>query len=173
MRSRAMPPPALVDPAKIDTSEVLYDIEAIRGGNPQRFEMEQLTAVVHLDLDAGLIAGDKDVGPDEFWVRGHMPGSPLMPGVVMCEAAAQLCGFYCHVVDPAPGRYLGFGGMEGVRFRGSVRPGDRLVLVARAEKLPRRRMVFDAQGFVGPNMIFNGRLIGVLLADVSGAIGPR
>ncbi len=40
-----MPPAALVDPATIDTSKILYDLEAIRRGNPQRFEMEQLTAI--------------------------------------------------------------------------------------------------------------------------------
>ena len=46
-----MPPVALVDPATIDTSRVLVDREGIRLGNPQRFEMEQLTAIVHLDLE--------------------------------------------------------------------------------------------------------------------------
>ena len=85
-----MPPVALVDPATIDTSRVLADGEAIRRGNPQRFEMEQLTAIVFLDQADHLIIGYKDVRDDEFWVRGHMPGYPLMPGVMMCEAAAQL-----------------------------------------------------------------------------------
>ena len=44
-----MPPLAIVDPASIDTTKILYDIEGIRRGNPQRFEMEQLTAIVRLD----------------------------------------------------------------------------------------------------------------------------
>ena len=56
--------------------------------------MEQLTAIVHVDPEKHLVAGYKDVGNDEFWVRGHMPGYPLMPGVLMCEAAAQLCSYY-------------------------------------------------------------------------------
>ncbi len=71
-----MPPVALVDPATIDTSRVLADGEAIRRGNPQRFEMQQLTAIVFLDKDDHLIIGYKDVQADEFWVRGHMPGTP-------------------------------------------------------------------------------------------------
>ena len=79
-----MPPVPLVDPAAIDTSRVLVDREGIRRENPQRFEMEQLTAIVHLDLEHALIIGYKDVAPDEFWVRGHMPDYPLMPGALIC-----------------------------------------------------------------------------------------
>ena len=52
-----MPPAALVDPATIDTSTILHDLEAIRRSNPQRFEMEQLTAIVRLDRDAHTIIG--------------------------------------------------------------------------------------------------------------------
>ncbi len=84
-----MPPAPLVDPAAIDTSRVLVDRDAIRSFNPQRFEMEQLTAIIHLDLEGKLAIGYKDVEPDEFWVRGHMPDYPLMPGVMICEAAAS------------------------------------------------------------------------------------
>ena len=58
-----MPPVALVDPATIDTSKVLIDLEGIRRGNPQRFEMEQLTAIVRLDPVENLIIGYKDVSP--------------------------------------------------------------------------------------------------------------
>ncbi len=65
-----MPPAPLIDPAAVDTSRVLVDQEGIRRCNPQRFEMEQLTAIIHLDLENKLIIGYKEVEPDEFWVRG-------------------------------------------------------------------------------------------------------
>src|SRR3954452_8477964 len=141
-----MPPLALVDPSTIDTSRVLVDLEGLRKGNPQRFEMEQLTAIVHLDADHHLIIGYKDVEPDAFWVRGHMPGYPLMPGVLICEAAAQLASFYCHYIKLVKDGFLGFGGMEEVRFRGKVMPGDRLVLACKATRVNRRQTIFDAQG---------------------------
>ena len=87
---------------------------------------------------------------DEFWVRGHMPDYPLMPGVLMCEAAAQLCSLLHHdQSDCMQGDFLGFGGMENVRFRGPVRPGDRLVLIAKGIKMHRRQTIFNVQGFVG------------------------
>ncbi len=160
-----MPPVALVDPATIDTSRVLADGEAIRQGNPQRFEMEQLTAIVFLDRDDHLIIGYKDVRADEFWVRGHMPDYPLMPGVLICEAAAQLSSYYCHLIKLAEGSFIGFGGMENVRFRGQVRPGDRLVLVSKATRVNRRQTIFETQGFVGTNMVFQARIIGVPLPN--------
>ena len=156
-----MPPVALVDPSTIDTSRILADREAIRRGNPQRFEMEQLTAIVLLEKDEHLIIGYKDVEAGEFWVRGHMPDYPLMPGVLICEAAAQLASYYCHLINLAEGSFIGFGGMEDVRFRGQVRPGARRVLGSKACKVHRRQPIFETQGFVGSNMVFHGRIIGV------------
>jgi 3-hydroxyacyl-[acyl-carrier-protein] dehydratase len=167
-----MPPSPLVDPATIDTSRVLVDREGIRRCNPQRFEMEQLSAIVLLDLDQKLAIGYKDVNPDEFWVRGHMPDYPLMPGVLMCEAAAQLSSFFCHKVRVHSEGFIAFGGMEDVRFRGQVRPGDRLVLVAKAIRLHRRHTMFDCQGFVGTNMVFHGKFIGVPIASQGEAAEP-
>jgi 3-hydroxyacyl-[acyl-carrier-protein] dehydratase len=156
-----MPPAPLVDPATIDTSRVLVDREGINRCNPQRFEMVQLTAIVHLDLENKLVIGYKQVEPDEFWVRGHMPDYPLMPGVLICEAAAQLSSFLCHHVRIHKEGFIAFGGMEEVRFRGQVRPGDRLVLVAKGLRLHRRHTIFDCQGFVGTNLVFHGKIIGV------------
>jgi 3-hydroxyacyl-[acyl-carrier-protein] dehydratase len=158
-----MPPAPLVDPSTIDTSSVLVDRDGIHRYNPQRFEMEQLTAIVRIDLKHKLIIGYKDVQADEFWVRGHMPGYPLMPGVLMCEAAAQLSSYYCKAARLLETGFVGFGGMEDVRFRGVVRPGDRLVLVGKGVRLHRRHSIFEVQGFVETNMVFHGKVIGVTL----------
>lgn len=164
-----MPPAPLVDPASIDTSRVLVDLEGIREVNPQRFEMEMLSAIVSVDPDNKLIIGYKDNHPDEFWVRGHMPGYPLMPGVLMCESAAQLASFFCHYIKlTSKDAFIGFGGIEEVRFRGQVKIGDRLIMVAKALRLHRRHTIFECQGFVGTNMVFHGNMIGVALSPRSG-----
>src|SRR5271165_3521006 len=160
-----MPPEVHFDPARLDFTNVLADRDAIRRVNPQRFEMEQLDAIVLLDHEQHLLAGYKDVGGDEFWVRGHMPGYPLLPGVLMCEAAAQLCSFYVMTTDLLQGDFIGFGGLENVRFRGPVRPGDRLVLVGKGTRLHRRHSIFEVQGFVGSNMVFHGKVIGVMMTS--------
>ncbi len=160
-----MPPAALVDPATIDTSKVLVDREGIRRCNPQRFEMEQLTAILRIDVEEKIAIGYKDVEADEFWVRGHMPDYPLMPGVLICEAAAQLSGFFSKQIKLLEEGFIAFGGMEDVRFRGQVKIGDRLVLVCKALRLHRRHTIFECQGFVGTNLVFHGKIIGVPISQ--------
>jgi 3-hydroxyacyl-[acyl-carrier-protein] dehydratase len=164
-----MPPEVHFDPARLDFNNVLADREAIRRVNPQRFEMEQLDAIIKVEPGQHLLAGYKDVHGDEFWVRGHMPGYPLLPGVLMCEAAAQLCSYYCMTNNLLQGDFIGFGGLENVRFRGTVRPGDRLVLVGKGLKMHRRQTVFNVQGFVGTTMVFHADIIGVPLMRQAGA----
>jgi 3-hydroxyacyl-[acyl-carrier-protein] dehydratase len=158
-----MPPELHFDPSRLDLGSVVADQEAIREVNPQRFEMEHLTAVVLVDPVQHLVAGYKDVRAEEFWVRGHMPGYPLLPGVLMCEAAAQLCSYYSVTHGLLQGDFIGFGGLENVRFRSPVRPGDRLVLIGKAIRVHRRQTVFNVQGFVGSTMVFHADILGVPL----------
>ena len=77
----------IYDVAEIDFDTPLFTIEEIRQVNPQRYEMEQLTAVVHVDQENHRIAGYKTVSLDEFWCRGHTPGMSGSPG--MCPACCN------------------------------------------------------------------------------------
>ena len=156
-----MPRPPIVDPATIDTSRAEHDIEAIRKVNKQRFEMEHLTAIVRMDVERRLIIAYKDITDGEFWVRGHIPDRPLMPGVIMCEAVAQAASFLIHHCFEEPPEFVGFGGLDGVRFRGTVVPGDRLLIVGQITDLRRRIARMNAQAFVGDKMVFEGTIIGV------------
>lgn len=159
-----MPPKAIIESRDIPT-EVIADLEGIRLVNPQRFEMEMLHAVTLFDPTRGLVAGYMDAREDAFWVRGHMPFFALMPGVLLCEAAAQLCSYYAVKANLLRGDFLGFGGLEDVRFRGIVRPGERVWLVGFAEKPDPRRMICQIQAFVNHQMIFHGRFIGVPISQ--------
>jgi 3-hydroxyacyl-[acyl-carrier-protein] dehydratase len=152
----------ILDFSEYDLNQVVADTEEIRRYNPQRYEMEQLTAICHQDPVKAVCVGYKDLGPDEFWVRGHMPGMPLMPGVIMCEAAAQLASYYSHRFTLMEG-VVGFGGLEDVRFRGVVRPGDRFVIVSRLLKLRRSIMTCEFQCFVNQNLVCEGILKGVAI----------
>jgi 3-hydroxyacyl-[acyl-carrier-protein] dehydratase len=155
-----MPPKPLFDLSTLDFSRVVAGPEEIRRCNPQRYEMEQLDGILHFNLQEGVAVGFKDVRADEFWVRGHIPGRPLLPGVLVCEAAAQLCSYFYKKAFETE-QFLGFGGMEGVKFRGAVVPGDKLILVASKHDLRPRRATFDCQGFVADRMVYEGTINGM------------
>lgn len=154
----------ILDPAIVDTSHVIADIEEIRRYNPQRYEFEQLTAIIYEDVATHTCAGYKDITHDDFWVRGHMPGMPLMPGVMMCEAAAQMCSFFSNKYDLLGGGIVGFGGLEEVRFKGPVIPGDRLIVMTRMVKVRRERLIVaEFQGYVRMTRVVEGVIKGVPL----------
>lgn len=155
-----MPPPLILDPSQVDLTRVLADREAIALVNPHRYEFALLDAVVLLDLERGLYAGYSDIRSDAYWVRGHIPGRPLFPGVLMIEAAAQLASYLYHHAFPGLG-FLGFVGVDDVKFRGIVVPPSRLVLIGRSLQLRPRRMVCSTQGFVDSTMVFEGVITGM------------
>ena len=168
-----MRPDPILDPAGVDLDACLADGDALLRVNPHRFEMIQLDKVIAIDDEAKAIVGLKDVRDDEFWVRGHFPDYAVMPGVLMCEAAAQLSGYYL-ITRKVMGedQLVGFGGMEGVKFRAAVKPGDRVLLMAKATKLHRRQAVFHCQAFVSSTgsfadgrsqMAFHGDILGLPL----------
>jgi len=151
-----------VDLSSLDFSRPVADIEAIRAVIPHRYEMELLSGIAYVDPARHLIVGYKDVRPDEFWVRGHMPRFPLMPGVLMCEAAAQLTCYYGlsqGIVDPES--LQGLGGIENTRFHRPVRPGERLVLVGKGLRVHRRMTRFSVTGLVNGEKVFETEVIGV------------
>jgi len=155
-------PKPLIDLSRIDLSRIEAGPEEIRNYNPQRYEFEQLNGIILYDPAQGLVIGFKDVRPDEFWVRGHIPGRPLMPGVLMCEAAAQLCSYYYRRYT-ASERFVGFGGMDKIKFRGPVVPGDRLILLARTIEVGTRRAVFEVQGIVDGRVVLEGVVTGMYM----------
>lgn len=156
-----MPPALLVDLKELDLDRLQFGPEEIRRRNPHRFEMELLTGVIAYDPERQFIVGESRLAKDAFWVRGHIPGRPIFPGVLMVEAAAQLCSFYWRIAFPDVDRFFGFGGIENTKFRGLVQPGDRLILAGKPVELKPRRAIFDAQGFLEDRMVFETRIIGV------------
>lgn len=159
-----MPAAMLYSMDLVDFDKPLFTLEEIRKWNPQREEMEQLTAVLYVDTAHHGLIGYKEVTFQEFWIQGHMPGYPLMPGVIMCEAAAQLAGFYSRKYDVMGGDFTGFGGVNNVRFRGPVYPGERLLIMAKMTRCRRGKLAeFDFQGYVGDRLVYDGQLIGVPL----------
>ena len=154
----------LVDPSRYDLDHPIAGIDEIRKYNQQRFEMEQLTAIVYENYDEVSCVGYKDITDKEFWISGHMPGFALMPGVIMCEVAAQLASYFSTKQRiMAESTTMGFAGLDQVRFRGMVRPGDRLVM--QAKLITVRKILITAKflGLVNNDLVCEGIIKGVPL----------
>lgn len=153
-----------LDLAALNIAEVAVTKEEILNVNPQRDEFEQLDRLIFLDLEEGLAVGVKSQTPEEFWTRGHIPGRPLVPGVLMIEMAAQVSSVIYHLKFETGGKkFFGFGGVNNVKFRGSVAPGCDLIMIARTKKLSSRIAVFETQGFVDRKLVFEGEVTGLVL----------
>ncbi len=100
--------------------------------NPQRHEFLQLTSILHYDKEANLVVAHRRVEENEWWSRGHLPGRPLFPGAMMVEMLAQAGSLHSHLSFDFPeGSFIGFTGLDKVRFRGMVSPPEDLWIAGR------------------------------------------
>lgn len=160
-----MPPALLFDLSEIELSqEPIFDRAGVEAVNPQRYEMQHLDGIIWYDKDKQQILGYKDVTDNEFWVRGHIPGRPLMPGVIMIEAAAQLASFFTKKIFEEKG-FIGFAGIEGAKFRSVVEPGQRLYLLGQITRYKKRarttHVETKVQGIVCDTMVFEAIVAGM------------
>jgi len=106
-------------------------IEAIL---PHREPFLLLDEVTEIEPGARVVAR-KRVREDEWYLAGHFPGNPIMPGVLMVEAMAQ-CGAVAVLSEEANrGKLALFAGIDDVRFKRIVRPGDELELLCELERM--------------------------------------
>ncbi len=149
-----MPPVLLFDLSQIDLdADPVLGRETIDKVNPQRYEMQQLDGVLWYDKEQFHVLGYKDVTENEFWIRGHIPSRPLMPGVIMIECAAQLLSFFVRHVYGIEG-FIGFAGIESAKFRAAVTPGQRLHLLGYLTKFKGRKYTAAVQGVVDGTVVF-------------------
>ncbi len=162
---------SILDPSTLDFQQVVADQEAIRRAVPQRYEMELLTAVVYSDPERRICAAYKDLSTDDFWARGHMPGFPLLPGVLQCEAAAQLSTYFAVSQRLTGGQPIVFAALDEVRFRGPVQPPARLLIVMQATKVRASVLISRFECFVNGQVVSDGILKGVAMPISGESLG--
>jgi 3-hydroxyacyl-[acyl-carrier-protein] dehydratase len=125
------------DPAAADLTEPL-SVAAISRLIPHRWPFLLVDRIVEYDAEAKRIVGLKGVTASEWFFGGHFPGLPVMPGVLQVEALAQTMAVYV-ARQPGFGDRIGlFAGIDEVRFKRVVVPGDTLRLEVTMEKLGSR-----------------------------------
>ena len=151
----------IVDLASIDLSQVIADADAVARVNPQCGPMRQLDHVIWHDEAITCGVGIKHVSHDEFWVPYHVPGRPLMPGVLMIEACAQL-GSYLYRTKVSNLPFVGFTRCTDTVFRGQVVPGDDFLVLCREIECGKRRFISRFQGVVGEKLVMETTITGMV-----------
>lgn len=155
-----MPANVLFDIDGLDLASSVADRAAIATLIPHRGDMLLLDRIVWHDdsMDRGIAA--RKVRPDEFWVPGHIPGQPLMPGVLMVEASAQLAS-WMYYKRSGETWFAGFTRIEDTTFREQVVPGDELFLLCQCLKYNSKRFICRAQGLVSGRVAFDTTVTGM------------
>jgi len=159
-----MPVVPLADLSSLDLSTPLVSKAGIYAQLKQSGRFALLDGILHIDLEDDLVVAYKDVRADEWWAEDHIPGSPIFPGALMIEAAAQACSFDFYQRKPeAREQFCGFTGIENTRFRSSVLPPSRFVIAGRVRRVRRSLFHYDLQGFVDGNVVFEVGIKGMVI----------
>ncbi len=155
----------IVDFEPLDLSRDVISEEELRSVLPHAHEFRMIDGICHLDLEASIAVGYKDWESDPWWARGHIPGHPLMPGVLMIEGGAQIATFLVKKsMDWAADKFMGLAGVNGVRIRGQVVPPARVYFVAGAGTSSGHRLTKNpAQAIVDGKLVMEMELMGIAL----------
>lgn len=158
------PGAALFDVRAVDVAARVCDKDGIHAWIPHRGDMSLLDAIVHAGEGYREVIGLKQVREGEVWIPGHFPDLPLLPGVFMVEAAAQLMCWMFNIRrgECSPAAFLR---INECSFRNSVTVGDDLYILAKEVKFGSRGYVAAVQGIIEGKIAFSAELSGMVLPE--------
>jgi 3-hydroxyacyl-[acyl-carrier-protein] dehydratase len=158
-------PTPILDLESVDLSGCVSDRADIAKYNPHRGVFALLDRVIWHSDDLHKAVAIMHVREDQFWVPGHIPGNPLLPGVLMVEASAQLAS-YLYYKRFEQDVFAGFTRIEDTIFRSRVVPGQDLYILASIQKAHIKRFVSDVQGVVDGEIVFQSRITGMSFPEM-------
>lgn len=129
--------PVAAADARVGT-KTTFNIQEIQQLLPHRYPFALVDKIIDF-LPGEKAVGVKNVTFNEPYFQGHFPGHPLMPGVMIIEAMAQVGGIVLTQLPDYSGGLFVFTGIDGVKFRQQVVPGDQLVMTVELQAFKRRR----------------------------------
>ncbi len=145
-------------------TESMLDIRKIQRILPHRYPFLLVDKVIEIEGNSR-IKGIKNVTFNEQFFQGHFPGTPIMPGVLIVEALAQVSGLLFAQKLEHTGKLAVLLTMDAVKIRKSVVPGDQLILIAKASRVRSRAAMCVCTAMVGEDVVAEAKLKFMLVDD--------
>ncbi len=145
-------------------TDALLDIRRIQRTLPHRYPFLLVDKIIEIEGDRKII-GIKNVTCNEQYFQGHFPGTPIMPGVLIVEAMAQASGLLFSQRLEHTGKLAVLLGMDNVKFRKAVVPGDQIILMAEAVMLRKRTAQCSCRALVGDTTVAEAQIKFMLIDD--------
>jgi 3-hydroxyacyl-[acyl-carrier-protein] dehydratase len=139
--------------------KIVFTVQEIRDLLPHRYPFALVDRII--DYEAGKKAvGIKNVTINEPFFPGHIPHRPIMPGVLIVEAMAQVGGVVLTLLPGMKGKFFAFAGIDKTRFRRPVIPGDQLVMTVELLSLKLNRIAkMRGKGLVDGQLVVEGEMM--------------
>ncbi len=140
------------------TNNVVFDTNAVQRIIPQRYPFLLIDKIIEFKLDEKIV-GVKNVSRNEHYFEGHFPGQPIMPGVLILECMAQTGGILMlNGVENPDGKLMFFSGMNNVKFRKTVLPGDQLILEMTIKARRSKFCIMEGRAYVDGVLVAEAEL---------------
>lgn len=141
------------------TQQTTFDVLEIQDLLPHRYPFALVDRILDY-VPAKKAVGLKNVTINEPFFPGHIPKRPIMPGVLIVESMAQVGGVVLTLLPGMKGKFFAFAGIDGVRFRRPVVPGDQLIMTVELISLKMNRIAkMRGKTMVDDQLVCEGEML--------------